>query len=109
MTAPPILRLYQPADRRPPDSERPRYTGAQGNPAHIPDDCCDVSLDELRQLFNRECPTPQATIEAIMYCVRARGVGALKEPRTWSGCRAAMRRHSPRSITASRNSDRAAD
>jgi len=30
--------------------------------------------------FNRECPTPQATIEAIMYCVRERGLGSLKEP-----------------------------
>jgi hypothetical protein len=25
-------------------------------------------------------PTPQATIEAILYCVRARGPAALKEP-----------------------------
>lgn len=27
-------------------------------------------------------PTPQATVEAIMYCVRQRGVAALKEPDT---------------------------
>jgi hypothetical protein len=32
--------------------------------------------------FNRECPTPQATIEAIMFAIRARGVAALKEPAT---------------------------
>jgi hypothetical protein len=25
-------------------------------------------------------PTPQSTIEAIMYCVRVRGLGALREP-----------------------------
>jgi len=39
-----------------------------------------MTLDELGELFNCECPTPQATIEAIMYCVRERGLGALKEP-----------------------------
>ena len=32
--------------------------------------------------FDRERPTPQATIEAIMHSVRERGVGALKEPAT---------------------------
>jgi hypothetical protein len=81
MTAPPILRLYQRADRRRPRDERPRYTGAQRHPpAHIPHDWGDVSLEELGQLFNRERPTPQATIEAIMHSVRERGLGALKEP-----------------------------
>jgi hypothetical protein len=30
--------------------------------------------------FNRERPTPQATIEAIMHSVRERGLGALHEP-----------------------------
>jgi hypothetical protein len=33
-------------------------------------------LDEL----NRHRPTPQSTIEAIMHCVRKRGVAALNEP-----------------------------
>jgi hypothetical protein len=76
-----ILRPYQTADRRRDRGERPRYTGAQRNlPAHIPHDLEDKTLDELGELFNRECPTPQASIEAIMYCVRERGVDALKEP-----------------------------
>jgi hypothetical protein len=29
---------------------------------------------------NNRRPTPQTVIEAVMYCVRARGLGALKEP-----------------------------
>jgi hypothetical protein len=32
--------------------------------------------------FDRERPTPQATIEAIMHSVRERGLGALREPAT---------------------------
>jgi hypothetical protein len=69
------------ADRCRDRGERPRYTGAQRNlPAHIPHDWEDMTLDKLWERFNRERPTPQATIEAIMYCVRERGVGALKEP-----------------------------
>lgn len=39
-----------------------------------------MTLDELGELFNRERPTPQATIEAIMHSVRERALGALKEP-----------------------------
>jgi hypothetical protein len=81
VTAPPILRPYQTADRRRDRGERPRYTGAQRNPpAHIPHDWEDMTLDELGELFNRERPTPQATIEAIMHSVRERALGALKEP-----------------------------
>jgi hypothetical protein len=81
VTAPPILRPYQTADRRRDRGERPRYTGAQRNlPAHIPHDWEDMTLDELEKLFNRQRPTPQATIEAVMYSVRERGLGALKEP-----------------------------
>ena len=44
--------------------------------------------------FNRECPTPQAAIEAIMHSVRERGLGSLKEPATierLSRCDAAAR------------------
>jgi hypothetical protein len=79
MTAPPILR----ADRRRDRGERPRYTGAQRNhPAHIPHDWEDMTLDELGELFNRERPTPQATIEAIMHSIRERGLGVLREPAT---------------------------
>jgi hypothetical protein len=81
MTALPILRPCQTTDRRGDRGERPRYAGAQRNPpVHIPHDWGDVTLDELWELFHRERPTPQTTIEAIMYCVRERGVGALKEP-----------------------------
>src|SRR5262249_52729235 len=81
VTTPSILRPYQTADRRRDRGERPHYTGAQRNPpAHIPHDWEDMTLNELGELFNRECPTPQATIEAIIYCVRERGVAALKEP-----------------------------
>ena len=39
-----------------------------------------MSLDESWELFGRERPTPQATVEAIMYCDRARGVPAPKKP-----------------------------
>jgi hypothetical protein len=81
VTAPPILRPYHTADRRRDRGERPRYTGAQRNPPPlIPRDSEDMTLDALGKLFNRECPTPQATIEAIMHSVRERGLGALKEP-----------------------------
>ena len=44
--------------------------------------------------FDREGPTPQATIEAIMHLVRERGLGSLKEPATierLSRCDAAAR------------------
>jgi hypothetical protein len=81
MTALPILHLYQTADRRGDRGERLRYIGAQGNPpAHIPLDWEEMTLDELWERSNREHPTPQATIEAIMFAVRARGVAALREP-----------------------------
>ena len=39
-----------------------------------------MTLDELGELFNRQRPTPQATIEAIMHSVRERGLKVLKEP-----------------------------
>jgi hypothetical protein len=42
----------------------------------------DIPLDRAWRELNDPGtrPTPQATIEAIMYCVRARGLAALKEP-----------------------------
>jgi len=83
VTAPPILRPYQTADRRRDRGERPRYTGAHRNPpAHIPHDWEDMTLDGLGQLFNHQRPTPQATIEAVMHSVRERGLRALTEPTT---------------------------
>jgi hypothetical protein len=42
----------------------------------------DVSLERMWTEINdwRNRPTPQVTVEAIMYCVRTRGPAALKEP-----------------------------
>jgi hypothetical protein len=42
----------------------------------------DVSLDRAyRELSDpRSRPTPEVTIEAILHCVRKRGLSALKEP-----------------------------
>ncbi|MFZ2081758.1 MAG: hypothetical protein WAV38_34920 [Xanthobacteraceae bacterium] len=41
-----------------------------------------LSLDALWNNINdpRRYATPQSTIEAILYCVRARGIAALEEP-----------------------------
>ena len=39
-----------------------------------------MSLDALWELFNRRRPTPQTTVEAVMLCVRERGLAALEEP-----------------------------
>jgi hypothetical protein len=41
-----------------------------------------LSLDALWNNINdpRRYATPQSTIEAILYCVRTRGLAALKEP-----------------------------
>jgi hypothetical protein len=42
----------------------------------------NISLERAWHEFNdrRRYPTPQVTIEALMYCVRERGLAALKEP-----------------------------
>jgi hypothetical protein len=42
----------------------------------------NISLDRAWHELNdpRKRPTPQAIVEAIMYCVRERGIGALNEP-----------------------------
>jgi hypothetical protein len=55
-----------------------------------------MSIDALWHALNRERhrPTPQTTIEAIMYCFRERGLAALKEPNNQerlSRCDAAAR------------------
>jgi hypothetical protein len=40
----------------------------------------DVSLERAYNEFNKPLSTSQTTIEAILHCVRERGVAALKEP-----------------------------
>lgn len=45
----------------------------------IPENWERLSLDALWYRFNHERATPQTTIEAIMVCVRERGIGALDE------------------------------
>jgi hypothetical protein len=60
----------------------------------IPANWQEMSLDALYQHFNKTRPTPQTTVEAILHCVRKRGVAALKEPANiWrlSRCDAAAR------------------
>jgi hypothetical protein len=55
----------------------------RGRPARsIPQDWDRMSIDALWDTLNygRQRPTPQTTVEAIMYCVRERGLAALKEP-----------------------------
>jgi hypothetical protein len=44
----------------------------------------DISLERAWAELNdpRSHPTPQATIEAILHCVRERGLAALNEPAT---------------------------
>jgi hypothetical protein len=46
----------------------------------IPRDWDSMSLDALWELFNCRRPTPQTTVEAVMLCVRERGIAALEEP-----------------------------
>jgi hypothetical protein len=53
---------------------RPRRT------PRIPANWQEISLDTLYEHFNKTRPTLQTTIEAILHCVRGRGVAALKEP-----------------------------
>ena len=78
------LRLCQTADRPRDGGERPRYTAHRNPPAHIPRDWEDMTLDELWTLFKRERPTPQATVEALTFALRERGVAALTEPKVQS-------------------------
>jgi hypothetical protein len=37
-------------------------------------------MADVIRFVPRPRPTPQATIDAIMHCVRERGIGALREP-----------------------------
>ncbi len=48
----------------------------------LPENWDVLSLDALWNNINdpRRYATPQSTIEAILYCVRSRGLAALKEP-----------------------------
>src|SRR5262249_26508053 len=39
-----------------------------------------MSIDALYRALNTRGSTPQATVEAVMFAVRERGLGALKEP-----------------------------
>ena len=59
----------------------------------------DRLWDELNDPRNR--PTPQVTIEAILHCVRERGLPwRCMSHRTSSGCAAAMRQRRSRSTDA---------
>jgi hypothetical protein len=58
------------------EARKPRL---RRNP-RIPANWQEMSLDALYQHFNKTRPTPQTTVEAILHCVRERGVAALKEP-----------------------------
>jgi len=51
----------------------------------LPEDWDRMTIDSLFAHFNRNRPTPQATVEAVKQCVRERGPGALDERgvRTW--------------------------
>jgi hypothetical protein len=48
--------------------------------AALPEDWHQMSLGALWDHLNRTRRTPQTTIEAVVHCVRERGVAALKEP-----------------------------
>jgi hypothetical protein len=50
---------------------------------------------------NNRRPTPQTVIEAVMYCVRARGLGALKSRTISIDFASAMRGHRRKSTGAS--------
>jgi hypothetical protein len=51
-------------------------------PARIPKNWDNMPIDALWSVLNdpKHRPTPQTTIEAMIHCVRERGVAALKEP-----------------------------
>src|SRR5262245_26676286 len=70
----------------------------------LPPSWNEMSLDALYNFINSEPrPTPEVTVEAIMYSVRERGVAALKEPDTrerLSRCDAQPRAEINRQIAA---------
>ena len=49
-------------------------------PDHIPTNWDQMTIEALYQHFLRARGTPQSIVEAVMYCVRERGLNALKEP-----------------------------
>jgi hypothetical protein len=57
-------------------------TKKRNSPESIPQNWDHMSIDGLWHVLNyeRQQPTPQTTIEAIMYCVCERGLAAMKEP-----------------------------
>jgi hypothetical protein len=56
-----------------------REIGQRRLPPGIPPGWDRISLDALWALLNRPRRTPQTTIEAILICVRERGLKALEE------------------------------
>jgi hypothetical protein len=48
-------------------------------PAH-PSITATSAFDALYRAVNKPSATPQATVEAIIHCVRERGLAALEEP-----------------------------
>jgi hypothetical protein len=71
--SPSFCRICREADgRQKPTDERTKFLRKLLDP--------NVGLDKARRLLNDRRPTPEATVEAILYSVRERGVAALKEP-----------------------------
>ena len=71
------------ADKRKACGERPRHIDASmwnRRPTRDAHNYDSMSLEQLWDLLNRERPTPQTTIEAIMYSIRTQGTKALHEP-----------------------------
>jgi hypothetical protein len=73
------------ADRRKARGEQPRFIEAplwRGPPDHIPRNWNEISLEALKAHFDgarRRNGAPQATVEALMWSLRERGVKALEE------------------------------
>jgi hypothetical protein len=61
-------------------ADAPRARRPQQRDGRIPENWEDMTLDALWQHLNSGRQTSQSTINAIMFCVRARGVAALQEP-----------------------------
>jgi hypothetical protein len=70
------------ADQRKTRGDRPHHIDPlmwNGRPARIPHDWNNMASDALWQLFNNQRRTPQSTTEAVILCVRERGLEALEE------------------------------
>jgi hypothetical protein len=75
--------LCRDVDRRKDAGKTPRFIEPSqwhDSTTHIPRNWDAMSMDGLEHLFRQQRPTPQATIEVILYAVRERGVAALREP-----------------------------